>query len=148
MKTLLLTGLLLLSVFPTVQADGGANDDYGVMMSDKEAHWLRYNGVSVNIKVVRDEVFSRRARAYYEASLTNPYFRPISCSIELISSRGVNEKFEVIDSKTHLNIEVGPRSSEKVCGDIEIKHGRGDDGLQWIESKGHLVSARNCMFID
>src|SRR5690606_35778131 len=115
--------------------------EHGEIMSDKEAKWLRYNGVAVHIVAVRDRLFSQRARAFYEASLSNPYSRPISCSIELISSRGINERYEVIDSKTHMNIRVEPRSSEKVCGDSEIKHGRGDDGLQWLDFKGHMVSA-------
>lgn len=145
MKTFFLATLFLLSVIPAVHAE---DMDQDRLMTEKQAEWLRYNGVSVHIRVVDDRLISRRARAFYEASLSNPYSRPISCSIELISSRGIDERYEVIDSKTHLNVYVAPRSSEKVCGSIEIKHGRGDDGLQWLDFKGHTVSARNCMFVD
>ena len=145
MKKLLLGLVFLLSVMTGAMAE---DFEHGEIMSDKEAKWLRYNGVAVHIVAVRDRLFSQRARAFYEASLSNPYDRAISCSIELISSRGINERYEVIDSKTHMNIRVEPRSSETVSGNIEIKHGRGDDGLQWLDSKGHMVSARNCMFVD
>jgi hypothetical protein len=120
---------------------------YEEIMTIEQAEYLKFNGVGVNIIRVNDRLVSRRARAYYEASLTNPYNRSIKCSIELISSRGSNEKFEVIDSKTHLAVFVAPKGVTKVFGDLEIKHGRGDDGLQWISAKGHLVSAKNCLFL-
>ena len=145
MKKLLLASFLLVSVISQAQAYDSGEEG---MMTPKQMEFMRYNGVSVHIIAVRDRLFSQRARAFYDASLMNPYTRPISCSIELISSRGINERYEVIDSKTHLNVYVEPRSSTQVSGNIEIKHGRGDDGLQWLDFKGHTVLARNCMFVD
>lgn len=145
MKNFLLASLLLLSIVPVAHSHEDA--PYEDLMSEKQQEYLRYNGVSVHIQRVDDRLISRRARAYYEASLANPYNRSIRCSIKLISSRGINERYEVIDSKTHLNVYVAPKSVTKVSGNLEIKHGRGDDGLQWIESKGHLVRTENCMFL-
>ena len=144
MKKMLLASILVMAGAMSVQAQ-----DYGEgMMSPKQAEYLRYNGVSVNISRVDDRVVSRRATAYYEASLTNPYSRGIRCNIDLTSSRGVNDRYEVIANKSHAGIYVPGKSVTKVCGSIEIKHGRGDDGLQWVESRGHLVRASNCFFVD
>lgn len=145
MKKMLLASILLLTLVPSIQAQ----DDYGHgMMSPKQSEYLRYNGVSINISRVDDRLVSRRATAYYDASLTNPYSRGIRCNIDLTSSRGINEDYEVIANKSHAGVYVPPQSVTKVCGSIEIKHGRGDDGLQWVESRGHLVRASNCFFVD
>lgn len=116
------------------------------MMTHKQQEYMRYNGVSVNIIKINDRLLSRRATAVYEASLSNPFNCNITCNIEVISSRGTNYDFEVIASKAHLGVFAPARSINKVRGEIEIKHGRGDDGLQWVESKGHLVSAKSCFF--
>lgn len=145
MKKMLLASILVLTGAMSVQAQ----DDYGHgMMNPKQAEYLRYNGVSINITRIDDRVVSRRATAYYDASLTNPYSRGIRCNIDLTSSRGTNENYEVIANKSHAGVYVPPKSVTKVCGSIEIKHGRGDDGLQWVESRGHLVRASNCFFVD
>ncbi|MBC7428332.1 MAG: hypothetical protein H7336_06955 [Bacteriovorax sp.] len=144
MKKLLLASLLLLSIAPAVKADDAPYED---MMTEKQQEYMRFNGVSVAIIRVNDRLISRRASADYEASLTNPYNRAIRCNIVLISSRGVNERYEVIDQKSHLGVYVPAKGITKMCGHIEIKHGRGDDGLQWVESKGNLVKAENCMFL-
>lgn len=144
MKKMLTASFLFLGLTSALVAQ-----DYGEgMMSKKQAEYLRYNGVSINITRVDDRVVSRRATAYYEASLTNPFDRGIRCNIDLTSSRGSNERYEVIATKSHAAVYVPGRSVTKVCGSIEIKHGRGDDGLQWVTSKGHLVSANNCFFVD
>ena len=144
MKKILLASLLLLAIAPAIRADVS---HYEKMMTEKQQHYMRFNGVSVAIIRVNDRIISRRASADYEASLTNPYNRAIRCNIVLISSRGINERFEVIDQKSHLGVYVSPHGFTKMCGHIEIKHGRGDDGLQWVESKGNLVKAENCMFL-
>ncbi|MBC7713395.1 MAG: hypothetical protein H7177_08650 [Rhizobacter sp.] len=144
MKNLILAALLLVSIAPAVKADDGSYED---MMTAKQQEYMRFNGVTVAIVRVNDRIISRRASADYEASLTNPYDRAIRCNIVLISSRGVNERYEVIDQKAHLGVYVPPKGITKMCGHIEIKHGRGDDGLQWIESRGNLVKAENCMFL-
>ena len=150
-KKLLLGAILVLGL--TSVALAGDYDDIFIpgdsdcnMMTKKEQEYMRYNGVSVNIIRVNDRLLSRRATATYEAALTNPFNCAITCNIEIISSRGVDRDFEVIASKAHLGVYAPARSIHKVHGDIEIKHGRGDDGLQWVESKGHLVSAKNCFF--
>lgn len=144
MNKMLLASILVMSATFTLQAQ-----EYGEgLMSPKQSEYLRYNGVSINITRVDDRVVSRRATAYYEASLTNPFSRGIRCNIDLTSSRGVNERYEVIANKSHAGIYVPGKSITKVCGNIEIKHGRGDDGLQWVESRGHLVRASNCFFVD
>jgi hypothetical protein len=142
MKSLLLSmSLLSLTLGISAQATDG-------MLTKKEAEYMRYNGVSINITEVDDRVVSRRATAYYEASLTNPYARAIRCNIDLTSSRGVNTDFEVIDTKSHIGVYASPQSVVHVHGAIEIKSGRGDDGLQWVGARGHLVLARNCIFVD
>lgn len=145
MKKLLLVTFLALAITPLAHT----NDllPYEDLMTEKQQEYLRYNGVSVHITKVDDRLISRRARAYYEVSLTNPYARAIRCGVKIISSRGQNEKYEVIDSKTHLGVYVAPKGITKMSGSIEIKHGRGDDGLQWIESKGHLIRTENCIFL-
>lgn len=145
MKKFLITSLLLLAFIPAAHSYNNA--PYEDLMTSTQQEYLRYNGVSVHIQRVDDRLISRRARAYYEVSLANPYNRAIRCSIKLISSRGINERYEVIDSKTHLNVYAASKSVTKLSGNLEIKHGRGDDGLQWIESKGHLVRTENCMFL-
>lgn len=144
MKKMLLASFLVLGLASSLKAD-----EYGFsVMPPKQAEYLRYNGVSINITRVDDRLVSRRATAYYDASLTNPYNRGIRCNIELTSSRGTNDRYEVIATKSHTGVYVPAKSITKVCGHIEIKHGRGDDGLQWVESKGHLVRASNCFFVD
>lgn len=144
MKKMLLASILVMTGAMSVQAE-----EYGHgMMSSKQSEYLRYNGVSINITRVDDRVVSRRATAYYEASLTNPYSRGIRCNIDLTSSRGENDRYEVIANKSHAGVYVPAQSLTKVCGSIEIKHGRGDDGLQWVEARGHLVRASNCFFVD
>lgn len=156
MKKLLLAALLVLTTTQVTKAadiddifiPGDDSDSECSMMNQKEQHYMRFNGVSVNIEKITDRPFTRRANAAYQAALTNPFNCPMVCNIELISSRGTNGDFEVIASKAHLGVFVAPRSVSLVKGNIEIKHGRGDDGLQWVESKGHLVSAKNCMFVN
>jgi hypothetical protein len=144
MKNLLFAALLLLSIAPVAHSDDGTYED---IMTAKQQEYMRFNGVSVSITRVDDRLLSRRAYAYYDVSLTNPFSRSIRCNIVLISSRGVNENYEVIDQKSHLGVFATAKGITKLSGRIEIKHGRGDDGLQWVESKGNLVKAENCMFL-
>ncbi len=145
MKNLLLSFLIALAIIPATNARADA--PYEQSMDEKQQGYMRYNGVSVSILSVNDRFISRRATASYEVSLTNPYKRGIRCNIILISSRGSNEKFEVIDQKAHLGVYAPANGVTKLAGTIEIKHGRGDDGLQWVESKGHLVKAENCTLL-
>ncbi len=145
MKNLLIAALFTLSLVSLVSAQD--DGPYDQLMTAKQQEYMRYNGVSVAITSVNDRLISRRARADYQAALSNPFNRAIRCNIVLISSRGINERYEVIDQKAHLGVYVPAKSVTKVHGHIEIKHGRGDDGLQWVESKGHLVKAENCIFL-
>lgn len=153
MKKMLLASILVLS-FSAIAFVQEEENHESSMLTAKQAQYMRYHGVSINLIDVyhpmkwRPSKFSRRGNAKYEASLTNPYNRGIRCNIEITSGRGENEDFEVIASKAHMGIYADPRSVTIVSGNIEIKRGRGEDGVSWVNYPGQMYKASNCFFVD
>lgn len=118
-------------------------------MTREQIRHMRFKGVNINVNRVAKAggAFSKNIKISYDAILTNPYNFDIKCDIVLHSDRGLDENWEQIDSKTHASVFAKAHSSSVVTGVISGKKGKGSNGLNWIENKGHGVLATNCFSV-
>ncbi len=111
-------------------------------------HWMRYKSTNVDILSRDDRFLSKEFTAHYRVVTSNPYPAPIACDITLVSSRGVNRDYEIIDTVVHKAVEIPAKSSSSRRGEIEGKEGRGTNGMLWTTNYGHEVKASGCRYID
>lgn len=117
-------------------------------LTSSQIQTMRFHSVTVKINDTIRTFMSRKFTAEYTASIVNPFSRTIRCNIELTSTRGIGEDYEVIDKKAHVGITIAPMGISYAKGSIKCKKGRGEDGLDWISNNGHSVKASGCVFID
>ncbi|MAF78333.1 MAG: hypothetical protein CME60_09230 [Halobacteriovoraceae bacterium] len=110
--------------------------------------WMRFKSTNVDILNRDDRLLSKGFTAYYRVVTANPYPAPIECDVTLISSRGVNRDYEIIDTVVHRSVRIAAKSSSSQHGQIEGKEGRGTNGLLWTTNYGHEVKASGCRYID
>ena len=109
--------------------------------------WMRYKSTHVDILDRDDRFLSNGFTAKYRVVVSNPYRNAIECDVTIISSRGTNRKYEIIDTKVHRNVRIPARSSAEKYGEIEGKEGRGTNGLLWTTNYGHEVKASGCRYL-
>ncbi len=129
--------------------DGDDNDDdHGprpprTPVREIDHNWMRFKSTQVDI-LNRDDRLGRGFTAYYRVIVANPYPFDIECDVTLVSSRGVNREYEIIDTKVHKNFYIEAKSSADEDGQIEGKSGHGTNGLLWTTNYGHEVKATGC----
>ncbi|PIP94067.1 MAG: hypothetical protein COW00_02830 [Bdellovibrio sp. CG12_big_fil_rev_8_21_14_0_65_39_13] len=109
---------------------------------------MRFRSVKVQINGTDGSMMSKRYKANYTASIVNPFNRKMRCDIELRSTRGFNEDYEVIDQKIHFAVEIPANGISYANGTINCKKGRGEDGLNWLYNYGHDLTASGCVFVE
>lgn len=118
-------------------------------MTQKQKEQLMYHGVSLNITSFSNmTILNPKGVANYEASLSNPFSRAITCDISITSSRGVNRDYQTIDHRAHFGVNVPAGGMTKVSGMINIMKGHGETGLGWadVRGQGSMYRAENCRF--
>ncbi len=110
--------------------------------------WMRFESTHVDILAREDRLFSRRFTLQYRVVISNPFPLDIECDVTLVSSRGINERYEVIDTQVHKGVVITALSNETKYGEIEAKEGRGTNGLLWLTNYGHEVFTSGCRYSD
>ena len=138
---------------------GGHGDGYGDGHGDGhprptpprpeiDHEWMRFKSTQIDILNRDDRLLSRGFTVYYRLMVTNPYPSDIECTVTLVSSRGVNRKYEIIDTQVHKNFYIPAKTTADEDGSIEGKEGHGTNGLLWTTNYGHEIKATGCRYVD